>query len=101
VVFRAISPWPIWLPLSLLAWRSGNPAGRQVRSEIVWGRRRAVCAYGVFTGTHTGEGGPCAPTGTRLKGSDYVYVMEFDGDKIRHMKKIWHAGWAMKELGWA
>jgi hypothetical protein len=26
--------------------------------------------------------------------------MEFDGDKIRHMTKIWNAGWAMKELGW-
>jgi hypothetical protein len=26
--------------------------------------------------------------------------MEFDGDKIRHMTKIWHAGLAMKELGW-
>jgi hypothetical protein len=22
-------------------------------------------------------------------------------DKIRHMTKIWNAGWAMKELGWA
>jgi hypothetical protein len=36
-----------------------------------------------------------------LKGSDYVYIMEFDGDKIKHMTKIWNAGWAMKELGWA
>jgi len=27
--------------------------------------------------------------------------MEFDGDKIRHMTKIWHSGLAMKELGWA
>jgi hypothetical protein len=26
---------------------------------------------------------------------------DFDGDKIRHMTKIWNAGWAMKELGWA
>ena len=32
---------------------------------------------------------------------DYVNVMEFDGDRIRHMTKIWNAGWAMKELGWA
>jgi hypothetical protein len=23
----------------------------------------------------------------------------FDGDKIRHMTKIWNAGWALKELG--
>jgi len=59
----------------------------------------SVCAYGVFSGTHTGAGGPCPPTGKRVN-TDYVYVMEFDGDKIRHMTKIWHAGLAMKELGW-
>jgi hypothetical protein len=29
-----------------------------------------------------------------------VYVMSFEGAKIRHMTKIWNAGWAMKELGW-
>ncbi|MDO8676946.1 MAG: nuclear transport factor 2 family protein, partial [Acidobacteriota bacterium] len=33
--------------------------------------------------------------------TDYVYVMQFDGDKIAHMTKIWHAGLAMKELGWS
>jgi len=33
--------------------------------------------------------------------SDYVYSRAFDGDKIRHMTKIWNAGWAMKELGLA
>jgi len=78
------------------------PDGKyEVRSFAVDDARKNVCAYGVFTGTHTGEGGPCPPTGRRLKGSDYVYVMEFDGDKIKHMTKIWHAGWAMKELGWA
>jgi hypothetical protein len=32
--------------------------------------------------------------------TDYVYVMDFDGERIRHMTKIWHAGLAMKELGW-
>jgi hypothetical protein len=52
----------------------------------------------VFSGTHTGEGGP-PPTGKSTR-SDYVYAMEFDGDKIRHMTKIWNAGWALKELGW-
>ena len=49
--------------------------------------------------THTGEGGPCPPTGKSMK-ADYVYVMEFDGEKIRHMTKIWNAGWTLKELGW-
>ena len=61
--------------------------------------RQSVCAYGVFSATHTGEGGPCPPTGKRVR-TDYVYVMQFDGDRIGHMTKIWHAGLAMKELGW-
>ncbi|MEE8207361.1 MAG: nuclear transport factor 2 family protein [Nitrosomonadaceae bacterium] len=58
-----------------------------------------VCAYGIFSGTHTGEGGPCPPTGKSTQ-TDYVYVMEFDGDKIRHMTKVWHSWLAMQELGW-
>jgi predicted ester cyclase len=61
--------------------------------------RGNVVAYAVFHGTHTDDGGPCPPTG-KSTSSDYVYVMEFDGNKIRHMTKIWHAGLAMKELGW-
>ena len=56
---------------------------------------------GVFTGTHTGQGGPCPPTGKTVNKSDYVYVMDFDGDKIRHMTKVWPDAWALKELGWA
>ena len=40
------------------------------------------------------------PTGKRTT-TDYVYVMQFSGDRISHMTKIWNAGWAMKELGWA
>jgi len=30
---------------------------------------------------------------------DYVYVMEFDGDRIRHMTKIWNDGVSMTQLG--
>jgi hypothetical protein len=33
--------------------------------------------------------------------TDYVYVIEFDGDKIRRMTKIWNAGWALRQVGWA
>lgn len=61
--------------------------------------RQSVCAYGVFYATHTGQGGPCPPTGKSVQ-TDYVYVMDFEGEKIRHMTKIWHAGLAMKQLGW-
>jgi predicted ester cyclase len=59
-----------------------------------------VSAYAVFHGTHTGEGGPVAPTGKSLS-TDYVYTIEFNGDKIRHLTKIWNDGWALRELGWA
>jgi len=58
------------------------------------------CAYGVFSGTHTGSGGPIPPTGKRVE-ADYVYVMQFDGDKIRHMTKIWNDAISLKQLGWA
>jgi predicted ester cyclase len=77
------------------------PDGRyELRSFAVDDERRNVSAFAVFSATHTGQGGPCPPTGKSTK-TDYVYVMEFDGDKIRHMTKIWNAGWAMRELGWA
>jgi predicted ester cyclase len=76
------------------------PDGRyELKSFATDEKRKSVCAYGAFSGTHTGEGGPCPPTGKSMK-TDYVYVMEFDGDKIRHMTKIWHSGLAMKALGW-
>jgi predicted ester cyclase len=72
----------------------------EVKSFATDAARNNVAAYGVFHGTHTGPGGPVPPTG-RHTSTDYVYVMQFDGDKIAHMTKIWHAGLAMKELGWS
>jgi predicted ester cyclase len=71
----------------------------EVKSFATDEARRNVSAYGVFSATHTGEGGPCPPTGKSTT-TDYVYVMQFDGDRISHMTKIWNAPWAMKELGW-
>ena len=61
--------------------------------------RNNVCVYAVFSGTHSGEGGPVPPTG-KSTSTDYVYMMDFEGGKISHMTKIWNAGWAIKELGW-
>ncbi len=76
------------------------PDGRYtLKSFATDEERQNVSAYGVFQATHTGEGGPCPPTGKSTT-TDYVYVMEFAGDKIRHMTKIWNAGWAIRELGW-
>ena len=71
-----------------------------VKSFATDPERNNVSAYAVFHGTHTGPGAPVPPTG-RSTSTDYVYVMQFEGDKIAHMTKIWHSGMAMKELGWA
>ena len=71
----------------------------EVKSFATDAERNNVAAYAVFSGTHTGPGGPCEPTGKKTT-SDYVYVMQFTGDKISHMTKIWHSGMALKELGW-
>jgi predicted ester cyclase len=72
----------------------------EVRSFAVDEARSNVTVFGVFRGTHTGEGGPVPPTGKSAQ-ADYVYAMEFDGDKIRHMTKIWNDGFTMRQLGWA
>ncbi len=72
----------------------------EVKSLATDEARNNVAAYAVFHGTHTGPGGPVPPTG-RSTSTDYVYVMQFEGDKIVHMTKIWHAGLAIKELGWS
>ena len=74
-------------------------ASYEVRSFAVDEDRNSVAAYGVFNGTHTGDGGPIAPTGKSVS-ADYVYVMEFDGDRIRHMTKIWNDAFSLKQLGW-
>jgi len=77
------------------------PDGRyELRAFAVDEARNKVMAYGVFRGTHTADGGPVPPTGKSVE-SDYVYVMEFDGDRIRHMTKIWNDGFALKQAGWA
>ena len=71
----------------------------ELRSFAVDEARNNVAAYGVLRGTHTGDGGPVPPTGKRVE-ADYVYVMQFDGDRIRHMTKIWNDGVSLKQLGW-
>ena len=62
--------------------------------------RQSVAAYGVFYGTQTGPGGPVPPTGKSLA-ADYVYVMAFEGNRIRHLTKIWNDTVSLKQLGWA
>jgi predicted ester cyclase len=77
------------------------PDGKyELRSFAVDDERKSVCAYGVFRGTNTGEGGPVPPTGKRVE-ADYVYVMQFEDGKIRQMTKIWNDSISLKQLGWA
>ncbi len=77
------------------------PDGRyELRSFAVDEGRKNVIAYAVFSGTHTGEGGPVPPTGKHVA-ADYVYVMAFDGDRISHLTKIWNDGVSLKQVGWA
>ncbi len=76
------------------------PDGRyELKAFAADPERNAVTAFAVFHGTHTGDGGPKLPTGKSVA-SDYVYVMQFDGDKIRHMTKIWNDAPALRALGW-
>ncbi len=77
------------------------PDGRyEVKSFAADEERNNVIVYGIFSGTHTGEGGPCPPTGKSVS-TDYVYVMDFADARISHMTKIWNSGFALKQLGWA
>ena len=61
--------------------------------------RNSVAAFAVFHGTQTGEGGPVPPTGNSIE-ADYVYHMEFEGDRIKHMTKIWNDTISLQQLGW-
>ena len=86
-------------------WMAGTfeplPGGTyEVRAFAVDDERQNVTAYGVFSATHTGHGGPVPPTGKSIR-ADYVYVMQFDGDRIRHLTKIWNDTFTNQQLGWA
>lgn len=71
----------------------------ELKAFAVDHERGQVIAAAVFHGTHTGDGGPVAATGKAVS-TDYAYIMRFDGDKIRHMTKIWNDAHAMRQAGW-
>ena len=73
---------------------------QEVKAFATDEERKSVSAIAVAHGTQTGEGGPVPPTGKKVA-ADYVYVMEFDGGKIRHMTKIWNDAHTLGQLGWA
>ena len=71
----------------------------EVRSFGVDEDRNNVTAYAIFRGTHTNDGGPVPQTGKEVE-ADYVYIMEFEGEQIRHMTKVWNNVVSLKQLGW-
>lgn len=77
------------------------PDGRYVLTAFATDEaRNTVVAAAEFHGTQTGDGGPVAPTGKSVV-SDYAYVIQFDGNKVSHMTKIWNDVHALRGLGWA
>lgn len=71
----------------------------ELKSLAVDEERGKAIVVSVFHGTHTVDAGS-PPTG-KAAATDYVYVLDFEGDKIKHMTKIWNDGHALKQLGWA
>ena len=59
----------------------------------------SALAFAVFCGTHSGVGGPVPATGSSTA-SHYVYHIVLEGDRIKHMIKIWNDSFALGELGW-
>ena len=74
--------------------------GYDLKSFAVDEERGNVTGYAVFSGIHTGDGGPVPATGKRAE-TDYVYVMQFEDGRVRSMTKIWNDGYALRQLGWA
>lgn len=60
----------------------------------------SVVLIAVFSGTHNGEGGPIPATGKAVA-TDFAYHIIFEGERIRHLSKIWNDGFALQQLGWA
>jgi predicted ester cyclase len=76
------------------------PDGRyEVRSCAVDEARGNAAFVAVFYGSHTGEGGPVPPTGRSIA-VEYAYLLEFAGDRIQRMTKVWNDVATMKQLGW-
>ncbi len=72
----------------------------EIKSLAADEERNNVTVFSVVHGTQSGEGGPVPPTG-KVVAADYVYVFDFEGDRVRHMTKIWNDGFTMQPLGWA
>lgn len=78
------------------------PDGHYVlKAFAVDAEKSCVVAAAEFHATQTGTGGGAVPPTGKSVVSDYAHVMQFNGDKIRHMTKIWNDLQALRQLGWA
>jgi len=70
----------------------------------LWGRLGAEChGRGHHKGSDHDHADPDTPWVTPGHASENVAHNEqqHDGDRIRHMTKIWNDGFSLKQLGWA
>lgn len=74
-------------------------AGYSIKAMANDAERDSVLAFAVFTGTHTGPGGPVEPTGKATQ-TDYTFILQFEDGLIRKVTKVWNDGYAMQQLGW-
>ena len=93
---RSLAQYADWMKGLL----SPIPDGRyELKAFATDAARSTVVAAAVFHGTHTAPG-PVPPTGKSVA-SDYVYVIQMEAGKIRHMTKVWNDVVALRALGWA
>ena len=90
-----LSAYCEWMKGLLVPIPNGN---YELKAMAVDDERQIVLAFGVFKGTHTVDG-PVPATGNCVS-SEYIYAMEFDGEKIRNVTKIWNDSYALQALGW-
>jgi len=74
-------------------------ASYEILAFAVDAERNTALGFGVFRATHTAEGGPVPPTNKSVS-AEYVYVMQFEGDKISHLTKVWNDGFSLRQLDW-
>jgi predicted ester cyclase len=92
---KTLATYTDWMKGIIIAFPD---ATYELKSFATDSERNNVAGYAIFHATNTGQG-PVPPTGRRMS-TDYVYVMQFQGEKIVHMTKIWNSELALKEIGW-
>ena len=79
---------------------AGFPDGQyELKTFATDETRSTVVAAAVFHSTHTAPG-PVPPTNNAVA-FDYVYVIQMDDGKVRHMTKVGNDVLALRALGWA